>query len=45
VGNGDTDTSDVFDPTVEWEGFAQDTFDGLGSHTVLPVELMSFSVE
>lgn len=45
VCNGDTDTSDVFDPTVEWEGFAQDTFDGLGSHTVLPVELMSFSVE
>jgi predicted extracellular nuclease len=30
---GDPDSSDAFDPAVEWEGFAQDTFDGLGSHT------------
>ncbi|MCD2441031.1 ExeM/NucH family extracellular endonuclease [Agromyces sp. SYSU K20354] len=30
---GDTDPTDVFDPALEWEGFAQDTFDGLGSHT------------
>ncbi|WP_430647078.1 ExeM/NucH family extracellular endonuclease [Agromyces sp. GXS1127] len=30
---GDTNPSDVFDPAVEWTGFAQDTFDGLGSHT------------
>lgn len=30
---GDTNTGDAFDPSVEWEGFAQDTFDGLGSHT------------
>ncbi|GAA2033087.1 hypothetical protein GCM10009819_16450 [Agromyces tropicus] len=30
---GDTIVDDVFDPTVEWTGFAQDTFDGLGSHT------------
>jgi predicted extracellular nuclease len=30
---GDTDGSDAFDPAVEWVGFAQDTFDGLGSHT------------
>ncbi|WP_448006638.1 ExeM/NucH family extracellular endonuclease [Agromyces bauzanensis] len=29
---GDTDPTDVFDPAVEWEGFAADTFDGLGSH-------------
>ncbi|MFD4421645.1 ExeM/NucH family extracellular endonuclease [Agromyces sp. NPDC058484] len=30
---GDTDPSDAFDPAAEWEGHAQDTFDGLGSHT------------
>jgi len=29
---GDTDGSDAFDPAVEWVGFAQNTFDGLGSH-------------
>ncbi|GAA1058120.1 hypothetical protein GCM10017608_05230 [Agromyces luteolus] len=30
---GDTDPTDVFDPAVEWTGYAQNTFDGLGSHT------------
>jgi predicted extracellular nuclease len=30
---GDTNTSDVFDPAVEWNGFANDTFDGLGFHS------------
>lgn len=30
---GDTDGSNAFDPSVEWNGFAQNTFDGLGSHT------------
>lgn len=29
---GDTDPADAFDPAVEWEGFATDTFDGLGAH-------------
>ena len=29
----DTDPSDAFDPADGWQGFAQDTFDGLGSHT------------
>lgn len=29
---GDTNSGDVFDPAVEWDGFANDTFDGLGSH-------------
>ncbi len=32
---GDTNGSDAFDPAAEWDGFATDTFDGLGSHTVL----------
>ncbi|MGI8657982.1 MAG: lamin tail domain-containing protein [Candidatus Limnocylindria bacterium] len=31
---GDTNGADVFDPSVEWDGYANDTFDGLGSHTV-----------
>ncbi|WP_248305522.1 ExeM/NucH family extracellular endonuclease [Agromyces sp. H66] len=29
---GDTDQTDVFDPALEWEGYATDTFDGLGAH-------------
>ena len=31
---GDTDGADAFDPSVQWDGLATDTFDGLGSHTV-----------
>ena len=31
---GDTDGSDGFDPATEWDGYATDTFDGLGSHTI-----------
>src|SRR5262245_10885740 len=31
---GDTTGTDAFDPSVEWDGFAADTFDGLGSHTL-----------
>ena len=30
---GDIDGTNAFDPAGEWDGFAQDTFDGLGSHT------------
>ena len=29
---GDTNGADAFDPAVEWDGFAQNTFDGLGGH-------------
>jgi uncharacterized protein len=29
---GDTNSSDIFDPSIEWDGFATDTFAGLGSH-------------
>ena len=32
VCDGDTDGSDAFDPAGEWDGYAIDTFDGLGSH-------------
>jgi uncharacterized protein len=31
---GDANGGDAFDPSVEWDGFATDTFDGLGSHTI-----------
>ncbi len=33
IGAGDTNANDAFDPSLEWGGFAEDTFDGLGSHT------------
>ncbi|GGR89820.1 ExeM/NucH family extracellular endonuclease [Deinococcus sedimenti] len=30
ITSGDANGSDAFDPAVEWDGFAADTFDGLG---------------
>ncbi len=30
---GDTNPDDAFDASIEWVTFAQDSFDGLGSHT------------
>lgn len=33
VCEGDTDPFDAFDPAVQWQGYPQDTFDGIGSHT------------
>jgi predicted extracellular nuclease len=30
---GDTNGSDAFDPASEWDGYPQDTFDGLGTHS------------
>jgi predicted extracellular nuclease len=32
VCTGDIVTDDVFDPAIQWTGFATDTFSGLGSH-------------
>jgi len=29
---GDTNSGDEFDPAIEWDGYAVDTFAGLGSH-------------
>ena len=29
---GDTNPADAFDPSLEWDGFATDTFGGLGAH-------------
>jgi len=33
VCQGDADGTDPFDPSFEWQGFAENTFDGLGAHT------------
>lgn len=33
ISQGDSNGSDAFDPSIEWEFFAKDTFDNLGSHT------------
>ncbi|RDB02525.1 ExeM/NucH family extracellular endonuclease [Runella aurantiaca] len=30
---GEVNGSDAFNPATEWDGFANDTFDGLGTHT------------
>jgi len=32
--DGDVNPYDAFDPSIEWNGFAQDTFSGLGTHSV-----------
>lgn len=32
VDAGDIDPYDAFDPAAQWEGYAQNTFDGLGGH-------------
>ncbi|HLO53602.1 MAG TPA: zinc-dependent metalloprotease family protein, partial [Saprospiraceae bacterium] len=32
VNLGDTNGTNIYNPTVEWDGFANDTFDGLGSY-------------
>jgi uncharacterized protein len=34
IESGDTNGSDAFDPAAQWDGFATDTFDGLGVHVV-----------
>jgi len=32
ITSGDTNPFDVFNPAIEWDGFANNTFSGLGSH-------------
>ena len=40
--DGDVNPYDAFDPSIEWNGFAQDTFSGLGTHSVAaPVPIPS----
>jgi len=40
---GDPDGANPFDPSMEWDGYANDTFDGLGAHAancgVTPLDL------
>ena len=31
---GDADGSDTFDPALQWDGFPNDTFSGLGTHSI-----------
>lgn len=33
--SGDTNSADLFDPSQEWNGYALNTFSGLGSHEVI----------
>ncbi len=33
VCQGDPNSTDIFDPASEWDGYATDTFDGLGAHS------------
>ena len=44
VTTGDTNPNDAFDPSVEWDGYPIDTFDGLGNRdNPLPIELTTFT--
>lgn len=36
ITSGDTNPFDAFNPADQWDGFATDTFDGLGAHTSVP---------
>ena len=38
---GDTNGADAFDPSVEWDGFAINVFDGLGCHLDCPPAVAS----
>jgi uncharacterized protein len=39
IQGGDGNAGDPFDPAVEWDGFATDTFDGLGGHMIVEGDL------
>ena len=41
VAGGDTNGNDGFDPSIEWDGFANNTFSGLGSHVEDPAPTVS----
>ena len=44
VMDGDPNGGDAFDPATQWDGFASDTFAGLGTHTVTPPDNAPVSV-
>ncbi|BBB32115.1 hypothetical protein TTHT_0529 [Thermotomaculum hydrothermale] len=35
IHQGDTDPTDAFDPSIEWDAYPQDNFDDIGQHTSL----------
>ncbi len=41
---GDVISDDPFNPTLEWDSYAQDTFDYLGDHTIDPCDLSELLV-
>ena len=41
VVQGDTNATNAFDPSIEWDGFPIDTFSGLGSHSTSPGPVLS----
>ncbi|UCD09617.1 MAG: lamin tail domain-containing protein [Dehalococcoidales bacterium] len=43
--SGDVDSSDPFDPALEWDGFATNTFDGLGIHTGCPTYTPIYDIQ
>ncbi len=43
IENGDSVGTDIFNPSIEWEGYPLDTFSDLGT-AALPVELISFRI-
>ncbi len=49
IQEGDTDSSDAFDPATEWDGYANNTFDGIGSHStdciLISCSISNISVE
>ena len=40
IESGDANFGDAFDPAVQWDGFATDTFGGLGAHGNQPVTVV-----
>ena len=34
--SGDPNGNDVFDPSIEWEGFGLNEFADLGAHSIVP---------
>ena len=40
---GDPNGTDPFDPSIEWLGFAEDTFDGLGAHSAPCIDVVALA--
>lgn len=42
---GDTDSTNTFNPALEWDGFGKDIFGGLGSHDTVPLVMSAVPVD